>query len=571
MVYTTTATALALAALSPAPNFVPLVALLATMRLTAFTFLPRPSGYIYAVVQAGFIAVAAAAMHLAPSMDALSTPNLSLIVISMITFAMSGFSSAVVFAAAYAVRSTHTMWAQLTLFPALWASAWGSMSSVSPVGQLVTWSPVVGLGPYSWLRSILGQWAIDWVTAAWAVVFSEVAGAWLVGTPEEVDDSAIDRQPLLVDYEGNNYQSVQAAQNGSQANGSTATRMSTRNRGLLSLTAILVLLAAPSYTYPHLPLPINSGDTTPLSVACIMPPRKAGKSLTFDDYFKESSRWVSMATTAVLVWPEGSVSFSSEVERDQSFDYIVKHLGGQEFLKSKYVGVGFEEVVPPVANGPASKRNGFALIDTGSGVVQLSYYKRNLVPIAESFSMVPGHNTPDVFTLQMPAPSKNWKPNDWASTPNHTRPIPITTSICLDFAHSSSFTSLDSRPAVILAPAKTWHVAVGNAMWEQAKARATETGSTVFWCDGGEGALGGIATSGYSEIVQRGWGSWSKVIPLAYPFDTRRTVFTLGGQSTAFAIVWLVTGVGYGPTLGRFAVQGSMQLARRLTRGSSAN
>lgn len=182
--------------------------------------------------------------------------------------------------------------------------------------------------------------------------------------------------------------------------------------------------------------------------------------------------------------------------------------------------------------------------------------------------MIAGHDDLAIFTLDMP-PAAHWTKGDWGSAPNYTRPIPITSSICLDFAHSSSFTGLESRPSIILAPAKTWHVAVGNAMWEQAKTRAAETGSTIFWCDGGDGALGGVATSGYSEVLQRGWGTWSVTIPIAYPFNTRRTLFMWGGQSSALALVWIVAGVGYGPVVGRRAVQGSMQLIRRIARGRS--
>lgn len=384
LVYTTSATVLALAALSPAPSFVPLVALLACMRLTAYTFLPRPSGYIFGVMQAGFIALAAAAMHLAPSMDALSTPNTSLVVIGAITFFMSGFASAVVFAGTYATRLTHQTWTQLTVFPALWASAWGSMSSVSPVGQLVTWSPVVGLGPYNWLRSILGQWGIDWVTAAWAVVFSEVAGAWVVGKADEVDEPSTDQQPLLVDYDGfNNYHSVESTAGTPRKNTDAATRRSARNRGVIFLTTVLLFLAVPSYTYSYLPLPINSHDTTPLTVACIMPPRPVGISLTFDHYLKESVREQSLAKTPILVWPEGAVSFSSPAEKNVSFTKIFETI-----QPGRLIGVSFEEVIPPVGSTPASKQNGFALLDTSARTVRFEYYKRNLVPGGSLFHWI---------------------------------------------------------------------------------------------------------------------------------------------------------------------------------------
>ena len=83
-------------------------------------------------------------------------------------------------------------------------------------------------------------------------------------------------------------------------------------------------------------------------------------------------------------------------------------------------------------------------------------------------------------------------------------------------------------------------------MWEQAKARAAETGSVVVWCDGGKGGISGIATGAYSEIIQVGPGSWAKSLSFSYPFNEARTVYTWGGSTLAFIIVWSVTGIGAG-------------------------
>ena len=172
----------------------------------------------------------------------------------------------------------------------------------------------------------------------------------------------------------------------------------------------------------------------------------------------------------------------------------------------------------------------------------LSQLALTLWPVAESFSMVAGKEAPRIAKFDMTAP-KGYGPG-WGPGPNHTRPITLSASICLDFASSTSFTSFDERPALILAPAKTWQVGVGYAMWEQAKARAAEIGTTVLWCDGGEGGLSGIARGDYSEIVQRGSGSWSKTIALEYPFDQHRTVYGAAGQYGALLAVWFICGAG---------------------------
>lgn len=157
-------------------------------------------------------------------------------------------------------------------------------------------------------------------------------------------------------------------------------------------------------------------------------------------------------------------------------------------------------------------------------------------------SLTPGHEVPHLVTLNLTKPSE-WKGPGWSQT-GSTRPVTLTASICLDFASAASFTALPSRPALILAPARTWHESVGRAMWEQAQARAAESGATVLWCDGGRGGLSGLASARHSEIVQVGPGSWSMPVGLPYPLDTRRTWYMAGGQGAAAAAVWAVALVG---------------------------
>lgn len=81
-------------------------------------------------------------------------------------------------------------------------------------------------------------------------------------------------------------------------------------------------------------------------------------------------------------------------------------------------------------------------------------------------------------------------------------------------------------------------------MWEQARARAEELGSTVVWCDGGAGGVSGVAGRGMHEIMQVGQGSWTKQIGVEWPFDQSRTLFSRGGGFAALATVWGIVGVG---------------------------
>lgn len=252
-------------------------------------------------------------------------------------------------------------WVEITLFPALWASAWGFMSQVSPVGQLVTWSPVLGLGPYSWIRGILGQWGIDWITAAWAVVLSEVVGDWLVGSAGS--DDASDSTATLIDYE----HPLIPHEGG---NGAVDKSSGARSRSLLSLSSILLLLMIPTYFTTHLPTAIVSDTVTPFSVACALPDPRTAKhnQLGLEDYIRATQQVQGQAN--IVFWPESAVRFANPDERDVAFAKIQNVTNG-----NKFIGVSFQEFVPALGKD----RNGFVLIQrTGPPVFE--YYKRNLVP-----------------------------------------------------------------------------------------------------------------------------------------------------------------------------------------------
>ena len=160
--------------------------------------------------------------------------------------------------------------------------------------------------------------------------------------------------------------------------------------------------------------------------------------------------------------------------------------------------------------------------------------------------MTPGKNLkPSIFTMELKHPSKTWTAPSWAPGPNHTRPIDVTASICLDFSTASSFAGLPSRPALILAPARTWHTSVGLAMWEQAKARAEETGSMVLWCDGGAGGVSGVVGRGMHAFRQLGPGSWAQTVSVPWPYNESRTVFAVAGTRTVLIALWGVMGMGW--------------------------
>ncbi|KAI0778424.1 hypothetical protein BD413DRAFT_660717 [Trametes elegans] len=536
-VYLTLAPVLALGALTPTPSFTPLILLLATLKLHAVKVIPCRS-WSSAANQIVLVSLATGLVHATPSLHALASPSTSIIVLALLSAVTTTISAAAVAAGYYAERAARTHWARAAAFPAIWATTWATVERCSPIGQLATWSPVTDLGGYSWLRQVGGQPAINWVVAAWAVVTSNVVAAWIMSSdaPEDSGFARPPRDEAIISFVDDT--PIQAP-----IPPSVRSTVSPNTRRTLLTVGFLMALAIPSYVISELPPPVSAPDVTPFGVACALPyPQRNGHSTgppSLKDYVAESRTLQSQAK--IILWPESAVRFESPREREEAFKAIQP-----DIANGTYYGIGFEELIhADSADGvwkAGMRRNGLALLGWEGTVYE--YYKRHLVPVAESFSLTPSNEKPSIFTAELPHP-KHWTAPAWAPAPNFTRPIDITASICLDFTTAGSFAGLPTRPALVLAPARTWHTGIGRAMWEQAKARAEETGSMVLWCDGGAGGVSGVAGRGMHAFRQAGPGSWAQTVSVPWPYDARRTVFSTAGTSAVLAVAWGVVGMGW--------------------------
>ncbi|KAI6118972.1 hypothetical protein EV401DRAFT_2178541 [Pisolithus croceorrhizus] len=447
---------LSLLALGPVPRFIPLVLLISVLRIHGQRIAYRPTkGREFFCSWIG-ITFGSSMAHRHAASAALSSPAQSFTVIVVLSSITYLFAIAAIY---LDIRikgkwQSGSFWNQITLFPFIWAITWSAVSHCSPC------CPASASHSYNFLTPFMGPTAIDWLVAAWASLLSEMVALWLMG------------------FE--NYEHLDTSQN---------SYMSKRGSALFSLATLLLALTLPSFTN-NLPLrtDVYTQETHP----------------SLDDFVKETAR---MTGAKLLLWPESAVTFDSEKERESAFERIRKQSNGA------YVGVAFDQYVEDDTIPSSSSRtvNGLAIIHQkqkpGEEVVQ--YYKRQLVPLTESFSKIPSVDPPRIHNLELTHPKGVTAPQ-WAPTTNHTRLVPFTTSICLDLASPTAFTSLDSRPALILAPARTWETTVGLAMWEQAKTRAAEIGSMVLWCDGGATGVSGVGGQGIEEIMQVGAGSWER-------------------------------------------------------------
>ncbi|KAG8975674.1 hypothetical protein FRC05_005192 [Tulasnella sp. 425] len=441
-------------------------------------------------------------------------------------------------------------WFKIAAFPALWAGTWMLVTSASPVGRLGSWTPLLGDEGYRWMRPYMGLAGVDFVVAGWAEVIAGLGGMWLQGSAdEEVEEShhngqAPHEQQSLIDHQHNGVEEYGAIQQ--------QRTWRPRSYALLILAGLLFSLGIPSYHVSLLPLPVYSESTTPVSVACVLPPHRSPDSpkTPLDLYIAETRAVAPRAK--IVLWPEGAVSFRTSTERKHAIELVKNTTQGNKV----WIGMSFEE---PANNGSDDKdgghraklvRNGMALIspDPKEPVV-FEYFKRNLVPIAESFSQVASHDNPPLSTIPLPAPPTLPKPE----RRSYPRPLSLTTSICLDF--SQPFPSLPHHPDLILAPARTWHPSIGLAMASLAAARGDELGASVLWCDGGSGAVNGVYGYGRGnggllvEEVGNGGKSW--VASFGVPYnggkdeERPKTLYAWGGNYAALGLLAVILGAGW--------------------------
>ena len=347
-IFTGAAFALSAVSLKGTPSFWPLVLLITTLLLYLRIIYNRPA-FFYRLLNLWFaIALAGTLANLSAGMHALATPLTSLTALAAMSLAESVFPLFTVYLDVKLCGHMRTPWAEIALFPALWATLWTGIARVNPIGRLLMWSPVQGFGSYEWLSPITGRSGIDWAVAACAVIFSQIIGAWLMGPNVQI-----------IEYESPSI---------SRHHGS---------RRVWVMSAIMVALTIPSFLITSAPLPPSSADTTPLKVGCVLPSSIYDKhhDSPLEDFIAASAQ---MTSAKILIWPESAVFFANPKERDAAFDEVRQRVPGPA------VGISFEEYLPAKLGGRVGmKRNGFALLapnNAKGSPVTLTYYKRHLVP-----------------------------------------------------------------------------------------------------------------------------------------------------------------------------------------------
>lgn len=337
-------------ALQVTPSFFPLVLLLAILRLFVIVVINRRNtGFKLSVITI-CLASATTLANIRTSLDAIPELHTSAAIFSlfMLTLVTSILIIAAILLDMSLRSSSHRRWSQLILFPTVWSTVLLIAAAISPLGYLATWSPLIGVGGYGWLRPILGPPGIDWVVGAWAVVLSELMAAWIMASSDQDEGSSLISTRSEDDMD--------------------RPEKTDRNPWLLCTVVLLCFGTAPSYFQRKTPIPVNSESTAPLPVACVLPyTGNKTRRPSFDEFLQESTTLTSLAK--VVLWPEGAVFFDSDRVKDEMVEKVALSAGGS------VVGVSFVD-----RDGRESDklRNGFMLVDKDG--IKFEYFKRHLVP-----------------------------------------------------------------------------------------------------------------------------------------------------------------------------------------------
>lgn len=353
---------LAAVGLSLSPDFAGLLGLLVVVQLY-----PRTSSRKLGRLAQPWAAstVGALISYAKPASNALQSSALSMLLLVGISAVGPAISIlAVWFDANYIGKNHRFNWFRLAAFPAIWASLWGALSFISPVGRLLMWSPVTGLGPYTWVSSYLGTWGIDFILAGWSVLLTEVIAIPLFQRSLPNEDPGGPRDAVHFTPFTDNPDE-------------TPSNDHSTSHHHYGFAVLLLTLTLPSLWVDIVPNPTYTTSTTPFTLGCALPqthiPNTKPHSPTLQHYIDETRK---MTNAKLVLWPEGAIKFNTEAERNASFEKIVKNL--LEPHKGLHIGLGFEEYATEPRNGRAGKRNGFALLVEDRVVLQ--YYKRNLFP-----------------------------------------------------------------------------------------------------------------------------------------------------------------------------------------------
>lgn len=334
------------------------------------------------------------------------------------------------------------------------------LARITPLGHFASWQGSSTPNLY-WISSTLGFPGLDFFQALLAGALAQLlAAATAAVEPKHpqvslMEDEDSEHRPLLSHVVGNN--SIQVTR---------AAALRARRPALLALGLVALSSLPPSHI---------QYSTSTYRVGCALPQDRHQDTA---GYLHESRVSASRGARIVL-WPETAVYLSNEKElhalESQLFDISKTygcHIGATYALKKDN-----------------KMENSFALIGPESATALVTYSKRHLLPLVESFPTRQGREAAPTYNFDVPLLS-------FCKSHVHDKgSISVVPQIC----HDTSFPVwTEQTPSLMLVPVNVPEVSIGEARLDELKERSRETNSAVLFCDASPRGVSGL-------LDQRGW------------------------------------------------------------------
>jgi hypothetical protein len=182
-------------------------------------------------------------------------------------------------------------------------------------------------------------------------------------------------------------------------------------------------------------------SSTPLSIGCVL----SATPHHLDSLIKETDRLAS--TAKILLWPEQALQLYSLEDRE----IVIRKVTDVAQRHGVWIGLGLGSPRSPDEEGEgeedepdSSKRRNEIVFVGPEGLVGV-YTKRKLVPIVESYGLLPGTETPPLWEIGLTTPRGIRKP-EWSKNAPFVRTLGVTPLICLDSLHPGTLTVPSTGP-----------------------------------------------------------------------------------------------------------------------------
>ncbi|TPX63780.1 hypothetical protein CcCBS67573_g08582 [Chytriomyces confervae] len=329
---------------------------------------------------------------------------------------------------------------------------------------------------------------------------------------------------------------------------------------LYSPFAIMAVLLAVSLisTSSYSTHPLPESESTFIKLGCVadfpttqpllFSPVSLNETTVADHYLSETNILAAQGAKIIL-WPESPGILT------QSTSSLNQLLSRAHEIAARYkVYIGVTYLHPASSLGESKLpfdpvrgklENRISLMGPSTKEPIFTYVKVHPVPLVETSRMVSGAVTPPPVAIldAIVNPKKGSK-----------RALKVSAAICLDMDFPGLWNGIDHDVDLVLSPAGTWSVGVGDVHVKMAGVRAIENGFSILRCDARGGVSGFLNHQGKPQVVYRGVEMHdSFLISVALPLKPRWTFYSTLGDGLIGSV--LVLAAAFAAADGKYALR----------------